>query len=98
MNQSDDNIRYLKNIFIQYKIFENYDLKKIGVFGSFARGEEANDIDLLISEIENLEKAYKLKMDLERITNRKIDLIVEKFANPIILHRARKDMKYVTTD
>ncbi|MDR2345122.1 MAG: hypothetical protein LBE18_03570 [Planctomycetaceae bacterium] len=30
------------------KIFEKYKLGKIGIFGSFARGETANDLDFYI--------------------------------------------------
>jgi len=53
-------------------------LKEIGIFGSFARGEPANDIDFYID-------ADSCKL---------ADL--RKYANPIVLHRALKDMVYVT--
>jgi predicted nucleotidyltransferase len=79
------------------KIFEKYDLEKIGVFGSFARGELANDIDFYIDlEKYNFKNLINLKRDLEAITAKEIDIMLKKYANPIILHRAKKDMIYVT--
>jgi len=33
---------------------------------------------------------------LEKITEKEIDILLKKYANPIVLHRAQKDMKYVT--
>lgn len=77
-------------------ILKKYNLEKIGVFGSFARGEKANDIDFYI-DMENysVENLINLKKDLEKITKRNVDIMLKKYANPIILHRAQKDMKYV---
>ncbi|MDR0320876.1 MAG: nucleotidyltransferase domain-containing protein [Treponema sp.] len=78
-------------------ILKKYNLEKIGVFGSFARGEKANDIDFYIDlEDYNLKNLLGLKNDLEKITEREVDIMLKKYANPIILHRAEKDMKYVT--
>jgi len=79
-------------------LLKKYNLDKIGIFGSFARGEEANDIDYYIDmdnyKIENL---INLRIDLERITSRKADIMLKQYANPIILYHAEKDMKYVAS-
>jgi predicted nucleotidyltransferase len=78
-------------------ILQKHNLSKIGVFGSFARGEKANDIDFYIdAENYRVENLINLKNDLEKITQREVDIVLKKYANPIILHRAQKDMKYVT--
>ena len=78
-------------------LLKKYNLEKIGIFGSFARGEKANDIDFYIdSENYNINNLLKLKHDLEKITKKEIDIMVRKYANPIILYNAKKDMKYVT--
>ena len=78
-------------------LLKKYNLEKIGVFGSFARGETANDIDFFIdSENYNIKNLISLKNDLEKITEKKADIMLKKYANPIILHRAQKDMIYVT--
>ena len=78
-------------------ILKKYNLDKIGIFGSFARGEEANDIDLYIdSDNYSLTYLIRLKKELEDITKKEVDIMLKKYANPIVLHRAQKDMVYVT--
>ena len=78
-------------------LLEKYNLEKIGVFGSFARGEKANDIDFYIdSDNYHVKNLINLKKDLEEITEKEVDIMLKKYANPIILYRAEKDMKYVT--
>ncbi|MCL2593726.1 MAG: nucleotidyltransferase domain-containing protein [Defluviitaleaceae bacterium] len=78
-------------------LLKKYNLEKIGVFGSFARGEKANDIDFYIdSDNYNVKNLIELKKDLEALTEKEVDIMLKKYANPIILYRAEKDMKYVT--
>jgi len=78
-------------------LLKKYSLDKIGVFGSFARGEKANDIDFYIDlDNYNVKNLISLKKDLEKITEKEVDIMLKKYANPIILYRAQKDMKYVT--
>jgi predicted nucleotidyltransferase len=78
-------------------LLKKHNLEKIGIFGSFARGENANDIDFFIdSENYSVKNLINLKNDLERITEKEVDIMLKKYANPIILYRAEKDMKYVT--
>ncbi|MCL2038990.1 MAG: nucleotidyltransferase domain-containing protein [Bacteroidetes bacterium] len=90
-----DTIDALKKVIKNEKLLEKYNLEKIGVFGSFARGENANDIDLYIdSDNCNLKKMLNLKNDIEKISNKKIDIMLKKYANPIILYYALKDMIY----
>jgi len=78
-------------------LLEKYNLEKLGIFGSFARGEKSNDIDFYI-DIENysVKGLLNLKTDLEKITEKHVDIMLKKYANPIVLYRAQKDMKYVT--
>ncbi|MDR2171405.1 MAG: nucleotidyltransferase domain-containing protein [Planctomycetaceae bacterium] len=86
----------LARVMVEENILEKYELEKIGIFGSFARGEEANDIDFYIdSETYDLQKLIELKNDLEKISQKPVDIMIKKYANPIVLHRAQKDMKYV---
>jgi predicted nucleotidyltransferase len=56
-----DSMDILEKAIKQSNLLNKYMLERIGVFGSFARGEPANE-----------------------------------YANPIVLHRALKDMKYVS--
>jgi len=78
-------------------LLKKYNLDKIGVFGSFARGENANDIDFYIDlENYNINTLLPLKKELENITEKEVDIMLKKYANPIVLYRAKKDMVYVT--
>ena len=92
-----DSVILLEKAIMQSNLLNKYMLKKIGIFGSFARGEPANDIDFYIdADSCKLADLRKLKRDLETLTNKKIDIMIRKYANPIVLHRALKDMIYVT--
>ena len=90
-------VNALEKVIKDEKILIKYNLDKIGVFGSFARGEKAMDIDFFIdSENYSIKNLIGLKKDLEKITQKEVDIMLKKYANPIILYRAQKDMKYVT--
>jgi predicted nucleotidyltransferase len=91
-----ESINALEKAIRNENLLKKYNLEKIGVFGSFARGEEANDIDFYVdSENYGLKNLVNPKNDLEKITEKEVDIMLKKYANPIILYRAQKDMKYV---
>ena len=92
-----ETINALEKVIKNENLLKKYNLEKIGIFGSFARGEKANDIDFYI-DLENfsIKNLVNLKKDLEKITEKNVDIMLKKYANPIILYRAQKDMKYVT--
>ncbi|MFI5221496.1 MAG: nucleotidyltransferase family protein [Bacteroidia bacterium] len=77
-------------------VFERFGFKRIGVFGSFSRGENYNDIDLLLEENLNYEQRSTFKKFLEESLNTNIDIVLKDYAEPIILHRALKEIKYAT--
>ena len=57
----------------------------------------AKDIDIYLDiETYEIKKLLKFKKELEKLSNKEIDLVLKKYANPIILYRAQKDMRYVT--
>jgi len=91
-------INDLENAIKNENLLKKYNLDKIGVFGSFARGEKnPKDIDFYIDADDcDLKSLIYLRDDLEKLTGKKIDLMIKKYANPIILYNAKKDMKYVT--
>ena len=72
MNQSE-----IKNIILSY--LKEYDPLKIGIFGSFARGDnkKGSDIDILVEfkESPTLLTLIKLENDLSEILGIKVDLI-----------------------
>lgn len=68
-------------------IKDKYHVRRIGVFGSFARGEEkeSSDIDILV-EFERGSKTFDNYMDLkfflEDLFNRKVDLVTVEALRP----------------
>lgn len=73
--------------------------KKIGIFGSYSRGENTkeSDIDILYS-FENavgLFKLIALKEDLEKKLQKKVDLVSEKYAHPKLKPFIMNDLKII---
>lgn len=99
-NPTKENIlEYLSN---EKEIFrQKYHLKKIGLFGSYARNEarEDSDIDLLYK----LEEGYKMSFsnylqfenDIKSAFNKNVDIVNADKANPLILMQAEKEVVYV---
>lgn len=77
-------------------IFSRYGVERIGVFGSFVRGERYNDIDLLLEDYLDYNKKTALKKFLEKSLQIPVDIVFKEFSEPIILHRALKEIKYAT--
>ena len=76
---------------------KKYEVKKIGLFGSFAnnRQHKKNDIDIIVSfDKETFDNYMDLLFLLERIFKRKIDLVIEKDIRPE-LNYVKKEVKYV---
>jgi uncharacterized protein len=73
------------------------DVVRIGLFGSFAKGEEhkKSDIDFLVT-IKNINfiKFARLLILLEKMFKRKIDLVLEEDLRPE-LNYVKKETKYV---
>ena len=95
MSNDLKNINDLQNMLNEDNYFDLIGVDSIGVFGSFARGEESNDIDLLLENIKDKKKIIGIKDELERKIKKRIDIVFSEYANPIILYRAKKDLKYV---
>jgi len=89
-------IKELFRLFDELDVFETYGIKKLGVFGSFARGEKFRDIDLFIEEDLDSHQITDLKNKLETQTGISFDIMIKKNAEPVILYRALKDMQYAT--
>lgn len=67
-------------------LFDKYKVTKLGIFGSFARGEEKpeSDIDIIIefSETPGMMLFFNTEEYLEKLLNRKIDLVRENAIRP----------------
>ena len=86
------NIEKFSDMLKENRLLEKYRIKKVSLFGSFARGEDADDIDIFVENVKDYDALIEFRKELEALTKKKIDIMIDKFANPIVLHRARKDM------
>jgi uncharacterized protein len=68
------------------KILKKNGIKKAGIFGSYARGEQRkkSDIDILIKYDKSLLKLVGIEMELEKILNKKVDLLTYGGINPLL--------------
>jgi len=75
---------------------QEYGIKKVGVFGSYARGQtkEASDIDLVF----DFEKDFgiielcRLKLDLEERLGKSVDIIEFSSIDPLIKENVLKEV------
>ena len=95
---SQDLIAYLKKNKAQFhKVFG---VTKIGVFGSFARGDQSpnSDIDMVVEFVpdkKDIHNFLKLKRYLEEKTARKVDLGFEHTLKPAIKDTIKEQIIYV---
>jgi hypothetical protein len=76
---------------------KKYNVKKIGIFGSFAKNKQhkKSDIDIIVDfDKETFDNYMDLLFLLEKIFRRKIDLVIEKDLHPE-LNYVKREAKYV---
>ena len=76
-------------------ILQRYEAKRVGLFGSFIKGEmrEDSDIDILL-EIEkdiSLLDFIGLKLEIEEALGRKVDLVEYSTIKPLLRERILKE-------
>ena len=80
------------------EMHEKFGLVKIGLFGSYVRGEQREDSDIdLAVEIESSNKFrsfFGLKLYLEDGLHKKIDLGIESSIKPIVQKYIEKEIEY----
>jgi len=84
----------LQDFFIAHNIFNQLGLSRIGVFGSYVRGEKYNYIDLLLDEDPGYKKREMLKELVETKLHVPCDVVIKNKLEPIILHYVNKDLIY----
>ncbi|NOX85605.1 MAG: hypothetical protein GXO86_06535 [Chlorobi bacterium] len=78
-----------------------YHLIKIGIFGSFARGEsnDQSDIDIIVEFEDNTPDLYTLKQrlrnEIQSRFNLRVDICREKYIKPIFREQILSEVKYV---
>jgi uncharacterized protein len=76
-----------------------FGVREIGIFGSFARGEQRtdSDVDVLVDLDNNTFDAYMdLLFFLEDLFGRKVDLVDKDTIKPLIRNRILREALYVT--
>lgn len=78
---------------------KEYNIKKIGIAGSFARGEnkKSSDLDIIIDyKIKDLDTLFEIEKLLKKQTKiHNIDLLTIKDISPFALEEINKDVIYV---
>ncbi len=88
----------IEHIILDY--FKTFNLQRLGIFGSYARGEQNSnsDIDLLVKfkETPSLLQLIKIENDLCKKLGFKVDLITEdSIKNKIIKAQIKQDLKII---
>ncbi|MBU0459271.1 MAG: nucleotidyltransferase family protein [Nanoarchaeota archaeon] len=68
-------------------ILKKQGIKKAGIFGSYARGDQKkkSDIDILIQPTRNMGLEFVgVKLELEEKLGKKVDLVTYKYIHPLI--------------
>ena len=95
------NIVEIRDILTKNKgiIQENYKVKKIGIFGSYVRGEQKEDSDLDIivdfSEPVSLLKLVNFENFLQNITGLKVDVVPEGDIRPELRNNILNEVSYL---
>ena len=95
---SEEIIKILKE---NKDVLIKYGIKKIGLFGSFVRGEQKDysDIDFLVEfEKPNFDDFMDLSFFLEDLFGRKIELITNGSLSPYIEPYIEKEVKWYETE
>lgn len=95
---SDENL-VLAEIESNLPKMREYGVKRIGLFGSFARGEHTNasDIDILVEFHRNkktFDNYMDLKFFLEDLLKRKVDLVISEAVKPDLKPNITGSVKY----
>ena len=90
----------IKNVLASNKdrLFKEYHVANMAVFGSFARNEqrEDSDVDILVEFAAPVGMEFiDLADDLEEILNRKVDLVSKNGVKPKYLAVIQKQLSYV---
>ena len=82
----------------RYENATTYGIRKIGIFGSYARGEakENSDIDIcIVMDRPDLFRMVHIREDLQRLFDRSIDLVrIRERMNPYLKRRIEEEALY----
>jgi len=92
-------IRYIRDREIEKKIIDyltSKGAKKIEIFGSYARGEDYNDIDVIV-EFEKVKgmEFFSYGSELKQLINKNVDVLTLNSISEKILPYIEKDKKVI---
>ncbi|MBF0343480.1 MAG: nucleotidyltransferase family protein [Nitrospirae bacterium] len=80
-------------------ILKQNDATMIGIFGSYARGQDTpnSDIDILVSfsGIKSLLELVRIERELSEGINKKVDLLTEHSISPYLIGKIKKELKVI---
>jgi len=80
-------------------ILEKYNVRTIGVFGSYARGVQRadSDLDLLVNfkERKSLLTLVRIERELSESIGVKVDLLTEQSVSPYLIDRIKSELKVI---
>lgn len=81
------------------KLCKKYNIESIGIFGSYARGEENQDSDVDVLVEYKITPGFFEFLDLEdelkSIFNKKVDLVTKPALKPLIKDKIIKEVVYI---
>lgn len=99
MNKQDKDA-VVKKIKENHERLKDFGILKVGIFGSFARGQasKASDIDLLVKFAKE-KKTYRNFIGfadfIEQLLGRKVEVVTEESLSPYIAPYVKKEVEYV---
>ncbi|MBI3996605.1 MAG: nucleotidyltransferase family protein [Candidatus Omnitrophica bacterium] len=93
-----DRSEILRRLAQQRRAVQQLGVRRLGLFGSIARGEETStsDVDVLVELERNSFDAYMdLKFFLEELLQRRVDLVLADTVKPRLRERILKETVYV---
>ena len=80
-------------------ILEKYHVKTIGIFGSYARGDQSpdSDLDVLVNfkERKSLLTLVRIERELSESIGVKVDLLTEQSVSPYLIDRIKSELKVI---
>ena len=80
-------------------ILSKYDVQKIGIFGSYAKGVQRtdSDLDVLVNfkNVKSLLTLVRIERELSESIGVKVDLLTEQSVSPYLIDRIKSELKVI---